>query len=88
MNLGKKIVPEVKPKPDVIEKVGDVWKLNGKFQTNKPEQPQSPDFDPFKELRDAIKKQEDDGWLSSGVIQRNLQQQEDDGFPLYEFGVL
>ena len=56
--LGKKVAPPPPvPKADVIEKVGDVWTVNGKFQTNPPERPQSKDYDPFKHLREVLEKQ-------------------------------
>lgn len=71
--LGKKVPPPSPPAAkDVIERVGDVWKLNGKFQTNKPEQPQSASHDPFKHLRE--------------VLERSQKQQEDDGFPIIYWG--
>lgn len=58
--LGKKVQPPPPAKkPDVIKKVGAVWSLNGRLQTNKPEQPQSPDYDPFKHLREVLRKQQE-----------------------------
>lgn len=73
MNLGKKVPPPPAPaKPDVIERVGNVWKVNGKFQTNKPAPPAPPPHIP-------------QGW---DAVVEAMQKQTDDGFPLNEFGVM
>ena len=94
MNLGKKIVP---PAPEAGP---DEWKpFKGQHGTNMernartgeirtdqtPSGPQYPD--PYQHLLDILRKQEGE-WHSTGWITRHLRQQEEDGFPLNEFGVL
>jgi len=76
--LGKKIVPPPAPKPDVIERVAPgVIKRNGRLETDKPLPPPAPlpDIYVFTPTN----------W---DMVIKSLRKQEDDGFPINEWGVM
>jgi hypothetical protein len=77
--LGKALPPPSPPKkPDVIERIREgLWRVNGKLQTNRPQEPLPEVVDIYLYTPSQL-----------DMLRRVLTEQEDDGYPLNEWGVM